>query len=168
MSELCQACGLCCQGILFDYGHVFTHEIEQNTEHWQRAGVDWYEVDGEFRFRLPCLAHDRDGRCSCYAVRPQVCAGFHCRLLMRHQSGELPATEALRIIDRMARLCAGLRQQLQTQSCVAANAPFHEQLRQFREWYAAADSAQRAPVSHCMAQQRALILLFEAYFYVEK
>jgi hypothetical protein len=169
-SELCQQCGLCCAGALFSCGHLQPGEITPPRQAaWQQAGVRWQPSDDATHFDLPCAAWQQN-RCGCYEQRPQVCAEFRCKLLLRLELGMVDGAEAQRIVKLALNQVAGLGQRLaQPQAWNGgqnlAALPFHKQLRQFREWYAAAAPDTRREFAHLMAEQRMALMLFEMYFY---
>jgi len=159
----CLRCGLCCRGVLFDYGLVQEAEYRQYAVAWEEAGVRITDHAHEHRFYLPCAAYQENtGTCACYAIRPQTCAQFRCALLRRYQAGELPDAEFQRIIERIHRLWTALQSKLRLHPAIEADAPFYLQLQQFRHWYATTDSSHS---THLMVEQRALLLLFEHYFW---
>ncbi len=90
---LCRECGFCCDGTLFA-----TAVIAENEEvEWLRTiGIMKISEDGR-RFSLPCSAYDRV--CTIYeSGRPRTCGGFRCRLLRRHESGDVSLEAALEIV----------------------------------------------------------------------
>jgi hypothetical protein len=114
VEELCPACGLCCNGVIF-------------------ANVGLRPGDDAARLRLlslrirapqsklrpprlnqPCAAFD-GCRCRVYADRPQYCRQFECVLLKSVQAGRTEPAAALRIIrtareraDKVRRLLGAL------------------------------------------------------------
>lgn len=109
-SPLCLACGLCCTGIL--HGSVVLEEEE--TAGLRALGFSISEgVEGETGpgFSQPCPGH-REGRCAIYASRPHACRSYRCKLLRRHQDGEVGLDRALAIVLRAQALATALRARL--------------------------------------------------------
>src|SRR5206468_11444534 len=96
LSRLCQSCGLCCNGVLFDYVDI----EEQERASLERLGFDLERVaEDRLRFVHPCHQF-RDNCCSIYQERPSVCRTFQCELLKAAKSGEVPLNEALeRVVE---------------------------------------------------------------------
>lgn len=164
MSQWCLACGLCCRGVLFDFGFAQAKEYQQHAAAWEQAGVRCDSATG-YRFHLPCHAYQaHDGRCACYEIRPATCAVYRCALLKRHANGEMSDAECKRVLARIHRLWTGLQAKLRAHEAVDANAAFFQQLEQFREWFGQTRDPES---SHLMAEQRALLMLFQHYFWDE-
>lgn len=80
--RLCTACGLCCDGTLFDHGTLQPGEAAQLPPE-----IQLLTVEGNAAFAQPCAAH-RGGCCTLYdGGRPQVCSTFRCRLLRACERG---------------------------------------------------------------------------------
>lgn len=99
-SQLCLACGLCCDGTLFaDVELQPGDSAERLRELGQklRRGKD-AEGNPVHKFAQPCPALGADCRCAFYAERPARCRDFDCALLRAVQAGTLPVATALRRI----------------------------------------------------------------------
>lgn len=91
--SLCRACGLCCDGTLFRFANIAPDE---NIAELERIGITTICDDGK-KFVQPCAAFDKV--CTIYhTARAKVCEKYLCKLLMRHNSGEISYNEALEII----------------------------------------------------------------------
>jgi uncharacterized protein len=99
VSQLCPACGLCCNGVLFgdvelqrgDHAHLLA-----------KLGLDLFRKGRKSAFTQPCACFD--GKlCGIYASRPQQCHAFACGLLKRVTAGKLPPGAALQIIAETRR-----------------------------------------------------------------
>lgn len=92
-ARLCGACGMCCDGTLFDHVDI----APENATELAAAGVR-VEI-GRSRLPQPCSAHrpssGADGACTVYDIRPQPCRSFRCLALRRVGAGELPLEDAL-------------------------------------------------------------------------
>jgi uncharacterized protein len=89
-SELCLACGLCCQGVLHDLVPLDEDELELA----QRLHLPVVESPLRVAFRLPCPRLD-ERRCTVYRDRPRTCASYACELLRAYGAGEIDLATAL-------------------------------------------------------------------------
>jgi Fe-S-cluster containining protein len=107
VSELCQSCGLCCEGTLFRFVGVTAEEADR----LERAGVPSFRRKrGGLAIRLACRAL-AGTRCGIYPLRPANCAGYWCALALAVLRGEVSseaaaatvfeAKERLRRIERL-------------------------------------------------------------------
>ena len=99
ISQLCPACGLCCNGVLF--GDV---ELQRgdNAKLLTQLGLNLFRKGGKSAFSQPCSCFD--GKlCGIYADRPKQCRAFECGLLKRVQAGKLTAGAALKTIAEARR-----------------------------------------------------------------
>jgi hypothetical protein len=93
MSDLCQSCGLCCQGVFF------SRVVVNDDEALGLPPTFVIEPDGEenFAFLQPCPAHD-DTRCTIYARRPKACRSYRCLLLRDLEAGRIALDAALQVV----------------------------------------------------------------------
>jgi Fe-S-cluster containining protein len=94
LSSLCRACGLCCDGSLFQF-------VRLDAADAARARAARLPVirrdDGADALSQRCAAlTGRD--CSIYADRPSPCASYECLLVAALRDGEVSADEALAIV----------------------------------------------------------------------
>ncbi len=90
-SQLCQACGLCCNGVLHSHVEVQVSELPLVS----RLNVVLQMQDPQtYRFPLPCALHKED-RCTEYAHRPLACWQYRCRLLRGYEAGEVTLEQSL-------------------------------------------------------------------------
>lgn len=95
LSTLCQRCGLCCDGNLFD--HVSLRGPEVETMRRLSLAVVQRE-DGTPAISQGCSA--LNGRtCTVYAERPEGCRRYRCNLLTALAEGEVALEEALAVVD---------------------------------------------------------------------
>ena len=105
LGELCLACGLCCNGVIFADVKL---EPEDNAARLRALGLPVSRPcssAGAPRFTQPCAALE-GCRCRVYADRPKYCRQFECVLFKSVAAGCTEPAEALRII-RTARKRAG-------------------------------------------------------------
>jgi len=106
-SDLCLACGLCCDGTLFARVPLGSEEAGPA----RALGLAVTEGAQGASFAQPCPLF-REGCCSVYGRTPQPCVRFRCRLLDRFLAGAVPLEEGLRIVARARNLRDGLRERL--------------------------------------------------------
>lgn len=94
-TNLCTACGLCCNGALFDFGPLLPEEAQQA----RRDGLAVLEAEGEFAFTQPCPALE-GAACTVYATRPGTCRAYACELLLGLQAGTVSMNDALAHVGR--------------------------------------------------------------------
>lgn len=113
--QLCRACGLCCDGTLFDLVKL---EPGDDAGKLQALGLPVTLSRGKSpvaRFPQPCSALCRDRTCRLYAERPWQCRTFECRLFKEATAGRITFAAALSLVkqarrraDRVRRLLRGL------------------------------------------------------------
>jgi Fe-S-cluster containining protein len=104
-SRLCLACGMCCNGTVYDDARLEAEEVPAAAA----AGFSTCQpATGGVGFALPC--HYLDGKaCTIYEQwRPDVCSSYFCSLQERAASGECTEAEALELIATTL----GLRQRV--------------------------------------------------------
>jgi Fe-S-cluster containining protein len=89
--NLCLACGLCCNGVLFADVKL------QPGDDALRLGSLGLKVAGG-KFRQPCVAWE-GCRCRIYSDRPKYCREFECLLFKRVRAGEVPFGSALDVVE---------------------------------------------------------------------
>ena len=105
-SRLCQACGFCCDGTLFDGILVNEGDLAGVT----RARLPLFRDDGRPTLRLPCPAHS--GACTVYEERPSTCRTYQCELVTRLERGDLDLPSALLRIERLRALVDAIKPHL--------------------------------------------------------
>jgi hypothetical protein len=100
-SALCQHCGFCCDGTLFDQGHAEEKELPQLAA----GGMDVFQEGGKNRFRMPCPAFE-GACCKIYATRFATCRSFRCALLRRLEAGKMDMDQALHTVGKAKALLA--------------------------------------------------------------
>jgi hypothetical protein len=108
ISQLCPACGLCCNGVLFADVEL---QKGDNAGRLIDLGMALKKKGMKRAFVQACRCFD--GKlCRIYADRPKRCAMFECGLLKRVQSGEMPAPTALKRIADATKLAEKVRRLL--------------------------------------------------------
>lgn len=100
MEELCLACGMCCDGTLFDNVRFGPTE---NAESLKKKGlpikVSRAKEPVAF-FKQPCGALCDDLKCQVYADRPRQCRSFECAVYKELAAGDVGFESALRLVKR--------------------------------------------------------------------
>jgi Fe-S-cluster containining protein len=99
IDQLCPACGLCCNGVLF--GDV---ELQRGDDAKKLAslGVELFTKGRKKVFNQPCACLV-GGLCKIYQDRPARCRAFDCRALQRVQQGKLTVAAAHKAIAEAKR-----------------------------------------------------------------
>jgi Fe-S-cluster containining protein len=97
-SDLCVACGMCCDGTMFGNVVAQDHELVQMI--FLGAETKYKEEEDKHFFLQPCPAHI-NGSCSIYETRPKTCSGYKCHLLKRVLRNELSPERALVKVERL-------------------------------------------------------------------
>ncbi len=88
---LCTRCGLCCDGSLFADVEL-AGRVEATGLEVLGLEIDDDDADGALLLQ-PCLAL-RGTRCGIYALRPECCRTFECRLLQAVRRGTVGVERA--------------------------------------------------------------------------
>lgn len=106
LEALCRACGLCCDGSLFEV--VALSPVEATALEAHGVPVE-HRDGGRAVLRQRCGAlPDQGFDCRCYAVRPSTCRRFVCLLAHARAAGEVSHAGAVAIVaDARARLARG-------------------------------------------------------------
>ena len=96
-AQLCQACGLCCNGVIFAN---LALQPGDDAARLQSLGLPVCNSHSALRpphLVQPCAAFDGCG-CRVYADRPQYCRQFACVLLKSVQASRTKPAAAMRIV----------------------------------------------------------------------
>ena len=109
--DLCRACGLCCDGTLFDLVKL---EASDDARKLKMLGLPVTVSRGKVpiaRFPQPCAALCADRTCRLYADRPWQCRVFECGVLKDAKAGRISfavgwglVKQARRRADKVRRL----------------------------------------------------------------
>ena len=100
--SLCQDCGLCCDGTLFNRVPLALAELQP----LRILGFDILEVLEQAYFPQPC-AKLKECSCSVYAERPNNCRSYRCKVLRQLEQGELDFEQAHTLLKRRDPLGSG-------------------------------------------------------------
>jgi len=99
-ARLCTACGMCCNGVLFELVRLQPGDSVRDLE---SLGMKVRRKKREPYFSQPCtFLHDC--RCSIYDHRPKRCRMFECLTLQRAIHQEIAEPEALNLIREIKTL----------------------------------------------------------------
>lgn len=97
LSNLCQSCGLCCDGTLFAFVPLKTAEEEATA---RSLSLPLFERDnGVCAFSQPCQML-KGASCAAYEKRPEACRKFICNLYAAVAENEVDVYDALEVIDQ--------------------------------------------------------------------
>jgi Fe-S-cluster containining protein len=101
--HLCVACGLCCDGTLFDLVKL---EPGDDAGKLKALGLPVSLSRGKTpvaRFPQPCSALCEDRTCRVYADRPAQCRSFECLLFKDAKAGRITFAAALPVVKQARR-----------------------------------------------------------------
>jgi len=109
--DLCRACGMCCDGTLFDLVRL---EPGDDARRLAQLGLPISPGRGRqaARFPQPCAALCADGSCRVYADRPGQCRAFECQLLQAAKAGRVTFPAAARRVTTAKRRANQVRRLL--------------------------------------------------------
>ncbi len=126
-SNLCTKCGLCCNGVLFDWVPVAADEQEGLAS--LGLALDLNE-EGP-RFAQPCPKFE-DGLCRIYSDRPGACRRFRCELLKKVEGGNIGLGEAEAIVRQAKAMVQEIRPKLEREPNLVSIGNFWTRL--FTQW----------------------------------
>lgn len=92
-SQLCTACGMCCDGTLFSFVALSSEEARK----LRLVGAEVRDEGGLLKLPQRCGALVGTS-CAIYDERPFVCRRFDCLLVRALTDKELPLDEALEVV----------------------------------------------------------------------
>ena len=102
-SELCLACGLCCNGAL----HTSVPVRPEHIQLVRNLGLTIEKTDDhKLGFLQPCPLYQKD-RCSAYPHHPPTCQEYRCALLQRYENGDVTLEDSLAITRTAKELLVG-------------------------------------------------------------
>jgi uncharacterized protein len=110
--DLCLACGLCCDGTLFDLVKL---EPSDDGRKLKLLGLPVTVSRGKeavSRFPQPCSALCEDRTCRIYADRPRQCRIFECGVFKDAKAGRITFAAALRLVGQARRRSEKIRRLL--------------------------------------------------------
>jgi uncharacterized protein len=110
--QLCLACGLCCDGTLFDHVRLGPSDDAKKLKAMGLPVTVSRSQPQIVRFRQPCAALCADRTCRVYADRPRQCRIFECGVFKDAQAGRIEFSAALRLVKQARRRAEKVRQLL--------------------------------------------------------
>lgn len=107
-TPLCKACGLCCNGVLFDTVRLQTAD---SPEELKSLGMHIKHKKKYDFFYQPC-SFFRNNCCFIYSQRPERCRLFECQQLKNLASGKITEIEGLETITQALSKVANLKKLL--------------------------------------------------------
>ena len=110
--QLCLACGMCCDGTLFDNVQLGAGDEAQKLK---ALGLPVAVTRGRTAvtfFRQPCVALCADRKCRVYADRPGQCLAFECGVFKDALAGRIAEAAALRLVKQARRKADNIRRLL--------------------------------------------------------
>jgi len=110
--DLCVACGLCCDGTLYDFVRL---EPADDALRLRQLGLPVNVSRGRTpvtRFPQPCAALCQDRTCRIYQERPSQCQEFECGVLKDAKAGQITYATGLGEVKKARRRADGVRQLL--------------------------------------------------------
>lgn len=104
-SRLCMACGMCCDGTMFQ---IVRMQPGDKPAELGRLGMKIRCHEGEFHMEQPCAAL-RELCCTIYDKRPTRCRLFDCQQLKRLEAGTISEEEAAAVIAETRGLARQVR-----------------------------------------------------------
>ena len=108
MAQLCPACGLCCNGVLFADVEVGPGDDAKTLV---AAGLALKKKGRNTAFSQPCSCFD-GALCRIYQARPGRCRAFECGLLKRVAAKRTSPAAALKMIARTRGQAERIREQM--------------------------------------------------------
>lgn len=99
LSELCLACGMCCDGTLFGKAHI---KDADEFDRLKALGMSTLYEDANASFTQPCPQYH--GSCKIYRTAPSVCSNYYCLPLRKLKRGATSFSETEKTIRQAGSL----------------------------------------------------------------
>jgi uncharacterized protein len=109
LEQLCLACGLCCDGTLFDNVRLGPGDDAEKLKTIGLPVVVARTKPPVTLFPQPCTALCADRTCQVYRDRPGQCRTFECRVFKDAQAGRITAAAARRLVKKARRQADNVR-----------------------------------------------------------
>jgi Fe-S-cluster containining protein len=166
--QLCLACGLCCDGSLFDHVQL---GVGDDAKKLKALGLPIFvariKKTSVTHFRQPCVALCADRSCRVYADRPGQCRSFECGVYKDAQAGRITSATALRVVKQARRRVEKIRRLLRALGDSDETHSLNERFRrtQRRMESGTADSTEADTFAELsLAMHRLNLLAFEKFY----
>ena len=167
--QLCLACGLCCDGTLFDLVKL---EQGDDAQKLRALGLPVSLSRGKTpvaRFPQPCSALCEDRTCQVYTERPWQCRTFECQLLKDAKADRVTFAASLTLVKHARRRADNVRRLLRelgdTDEHRALGERFHRTSERMESGNA--DEAAKAKFADLSLAVHRLKLLLHNRFYTQ-
>lgn len=130
--QLCLACGLCCDGTLFDNVRLGADDDAKKLKTLGLPVTLSRAQTPVIFFRQPCAALCADRSCRLYADRPSQCRTFECGVFKDAQAGRIESAAALRLVRQARRRADNIRQLLRQLGDTEEHRPLSERFRRVK------------------------------------
>ena len=131
--QLCLACGLCCDGALFDNVRLVAGD---DAAKLRALGLPVAVSRAKVpvaRFPQPCAALCADRTCRVYANRPSQCRSFECGVFKDLQAGRIDFAAALRLVKQARRQVNHVRRLLRELGDTEEQRSLNERFRRTKQ-----------------------------------
>lgn len=112
--QLCLACGLCCDGTLFDNVRLAPRDGAKKLKALGLPVVVSRGKEPITTFAQPCAALCKDRTCRVYLDRPKQCRTYECMVYQGMEAGRIAPAAALRLVTRARRQADRVRRLLRS------------------------------------------------------
>ncbi len=167
--KLCLACGLCCDGTLFDNVRLGTGDDPKKLRGLGLPVAITRSRPPIPHFPQPCAALCADRTCRLYAERPGQCRTFECGVFLAAHAGRIDFAAAHRLVKRTRRQAEEIRRLLRELGNHEEHLPLSERFRrtQRRLESGAADAAAGETFAEVSVAMHRLTLLAHDKFYTK-
>ncbi|MDP2136456.1 MAG: YkgJ family cysteine cluster protein [Candidatus Didemnitutus sp.] len=167
--QLCLACGLCCDGTLFDGVQL---EPDEDAGQLKALGLPVAFSRARkpvARFAQPCAALCEDRTCQLYQHRPRQCRTFECTVFKETRAGRIEFAAALRLVEKTRRQAERARRLMLRLGDTDVHRSLGERFHRLQERLEAAapDAAALALLADLSLAVHRLKLVTQAKFYTK-
>ncbi|WP_438481168.1 YkgJ family cysteine cluster protein [Oleiharenicola lentus] len=130
LQQLCLACGLCCDGTLFDSVRLGAGDDAKKLKTLGLPVRVTRTAPAATFFRQPCVALCADRTCQVYADRPAQCRTFECRVFQDAKAERITPAVALQMVTQARRLVEKVRRLLRALGDADEHLSLSERFRQ--------------------------------------
>ena len=126
-TNICLACGLCCDGTLIGFVQLDKEELSP-----VKQLMDIEQTGENGMFFLPCNELGCNG-CSIYSQRPKACRNFECGVLKSVEKNELSFDKATGVIDLVKQKKAAIEKHVATLKIELQSKSFHFKMLELKK-----------------------------------